>query len=118
MDTGLRSTSPRGEYIVTVSSWEVRMSLSGRYSDAGGSQRTGENLLSFEDPNWSLNQARWTDDSTVVLSLRKYPGNHTPWAIDVTVNLAQAQNCGRRHRWRSGNSARWSGSLKRQLEWK
>ena len=49
---------------------------------------TGENLLSFEDPNWSLNEARWTDDSTVVLGLRKYPGNHTPGAIDVTINCA------------------------------
>lgn len=87
MDAGLRSTSPRGEYIVTVSSWEVRMSL---WIDTPTltNRTTGENLLSFNDPNWSLNEARWIDDSTVVLRLRKYPGNHSPGAIDVTINCA------------------------------
>jgi hypothetical protein len=51
-------------------------------------RRSGENLLSFEDPNWSLDSARWLDDSTVLLTLRKYPGNHEPGALEVTVDCA------------------------------
>ena len=87
MSTNVRSTSPRDRYIITVDSWEARMSL---WIDSPtlADRRTGDKVLSFEDPNWSLDAARWLDDSTVVLTLRKYPGNHTPGSIDVTVDCA------------------------------
>jgi hypothetical protein len=87
MSTNVRSTSPHDQYVITVDSWEARMSL-WIDSPALTERRTGENLLAFEDPNWSLDAARWLDDSTVVLTLRKYPGNHTPGSIDVTVDCA------------------------------
>jgi len=46
---------------------------------------TGERLLTFTDSHWSLDQATWTDDSHVVLVMRKYPGNHKP--VDVTAHV-------------------------------
>ena len=45
---------------------------------------TGELLLSFKDSHWSLDAARWVSDSTVELTLRKYPGNHLPAQVVAT----------------------------------
>lgn len=49
---------------------------------------TGQMLLSFKDTNWSLDAARWLSDSTVELTLRKYPGNHLPVNVTATIDCA------------------------------
>ena len=49
---------------------------------------TGETLLKFKDSNWSLDAARWLSDSIVELTLRKYPGNHLPVNVIVTLDCA------------------------------
>lgn len=51
--------------------------------------QTEQQVLSFSDPNWSLDQSRWIDDTTVELVMRKYPGNHKPSDVTVTVDLAK-----------------------------
>lgn len=49
---------------------------------------TGDVMLSFRDPNWSLDSAEWLSDSVVALKLRKYPGNHHPAELTATVDCA------------------------------
>jgi hypothetical protein len=50
---------------------------------------TGETLLAFKDSNWSLDAAHWLSDSTVKLTLRKFPGNHLPVNIIATLDCAR-----------------------------
>jgi hypothetical protein len=79
------SRSPGGRYSIAIAPWEVRMSLwieSPTLTDT----ETGEVLLSFRDPHWSLDSADWRSDSVVALELRKYPGNHTPVQVTATVD--------------------------------
>ena len=47
---------------------------------------TGKDVFRFKNPNWSLDSAEWLGHSTVVLSLRKYPGNHRPTSVAATVD--------------------------------
>jgi len=77
--------SPDGTYLFQIYPWEARMSLwieSPELIDT----RSGQSLLRFYDSNWSLDHAQWLDDSTVELSLRKYPGNHTPSSLEVVLD--------------------------------
>jgi hypothetical protein len=79
------SRSPSGRFEISVSAWEARMSHwieTPTISDSF----TGKEVLRFEDPNWSLDSAQWLSDSTVVLTLRKYPGNHHPTSLAATVD--------------------------------
>lgn len=43
-------------------------------------------VLAFNDPHWSLDAAAWLDDTTVQLTLRKYPGNRDPSQVTVVVD--------------------------------
>ena len=45
-------------------------------------------VLSFSSSNWSLDQSRWLDATTVELVMRKYPGNHKPADVTAVVNFA------------------------------
>lgn len=47
---------------------------------------TGEALLAFADPHWSLDEADWVSEHVVHLWLRKYPGSHTPTGVLVTLD--------------------------------
>jgi hypothetical protein len=47
----------------------------------------GSVVLSFTDTFWSADAAAWNGDR-VTLTLRKYPGNHTPSDIQATVDCA------------------------------
>ena len=79
--------SPTGRYAITIAAWEVRMSLwieSPTLTDT----QSGEVLVSFRDPHWSLDSAVWRSESEVVLELRKYPGNHTPVQVTAIVDCA------------------------------
>jgi hypothetical protein len=44
-------------------------------------------VLSFTDTFWSADAAAWNGDR-VTLTLRKYPGNHTPGDIQATIDCA------------------------------
>ena len=81
------STSPTGRYAIAIAPWEVRMSLWIEVPTLTDTE-TGEVLVSFRDPHWSLDSAMWRSDSVVVLELRKYPGNHTPVQVRATVDCA------------------------------
>ena len=50
---------------------------------------SGQVLLTFHDANWSLDSARWLDDCIVMLTLRKYPGDHLPAALEAKVDCVR-----------------------------
>lgn len=77
--------SPSGRYTIHIDAWEARMSHWIETPELIDTQ-SNTRLLAFSDSNWSLNKAVWQNDSVVRLSLRKYPGNHTPAAFEVTVD--------------------------------
>jgi hypothetical protein len=77
--------SPSGRYLIALDVWGPRMSLEIRKPTLSDRQ-TGEVLLQFESSNWSLDEWQWTDDTTVRLTLRKYPGNHAPGDLAVTLD--------------------------------
>jgi hypothetical protein len=77
--------SPSGRFGISISAWEVRMSLwieTPMLSDRSSGQR----LLVFKDSHWSLNSAEWLSESVVVMKLRKYPGNHIPPEVVTTID--------------------------------
>ncbi|HEY4375114.1 MAG TPA: hypothetical protein VGN52_24545 [Burkholderiales bacterium] len=82
-----KSTSPDGRYAIHVEIFEMRMSHwveSPILSDA----QSGEVLLRFANSLWSLNTTQWQDDAVVRLSLRKYPGDHTPSSFEAVIDCA------------------------------
>ena len=79
------SQSPSGRFEITISAWEARMSL-WIETPTLLDRHSNEAILVFQDPNWSLDSATWTSDATVVLTLRKYPGNHRPTSLVATVD--------------------------------
>ena len=48
---------------------------------------TAEVLLKL-DRGWSMDESAWVSDSVVELTLRKYPGNHSPADVVATVDCA------------------------------
>jgi hypothetical protein len=81
----VKSNSPDGQFQVRVEAWEARMSLwveSPEICNAG----TGETLLQFVSEMWSLDKANWKTNELVELTMRKYPGNHTPAQLTVVVD--------------------------------
>ncbi|WP_395143623.1 hypothetical protein [Armatimonas sp.] len=84
MALDFRYPSPDDRYGFRISSWEARMSHwieSAELIEVS----TEEHVFSFSDTNWSLDNAVWDSPSVVRLTVRKYPGNHTP--PDFTVVL-------------------------------
>jgi hypothetical protein len=47
-------------------------------------RRDGEVLVEIRDTMWSVDEAVWHGD-TIVMTMRKYPGNHRP--VDLTVRV-------------------------------
>jgi hypothetical protein len=43
-------------------------------------------LLTFESELWSLDHSDWQSESVVKLRLRKFPGNHEPAQVGVSVD--------------------------------
>jgi hypothetical protein len=88
--------SPDGRFHIWISSSEVRMSHWVERPTLTDTQ-TRQNILYFQDSNWSLDQAVWLDDHTVQLVMRKYPGNHQPVDVTATVDcLARTAKVGDR----------------------
>jgi hypothetical protein len=48
---------------------------------------TGEALFA-PARGWSLDESKWIGDAVVSLTLRKYPGNHRPGDLVVTIDCA------------------------------
>lgn len=51
-------------------------------------RQTGETLLAFADTRWSVDERGWLDESVVSFHMRKYPGNHEPGELAVTLDCA------------------------------
>lgn len=49
---------------------------------------SGRPLIACQDPNWSLDEAVWHGPSVVKLSVRKYPGDHTPSQYEIEADCA------------------------------
>jgi len=81
----VKSTSPDGRFQVRVEAWEARNSLWVE-SPAIYNAKTEEVLLQFQSEMWSLDRADWKANQVVDLTLRKYPGNHTPAQLIATVD--------------------------------
>lgn len=78
------SISPTGSYEIRVESWEARMSLWVQTPEIVDLQSQAI-ILAFRDDRWSLEKSEWIDNTTVRLMLRKYPGNHIPSEIAITI---------------------------------
>jgi hypothetical protein len=78
--------SPDGQYQITLAEREAGNShwvLTPTLRDT----RSGETLLELSS-RWSLDETHWRSESSVTLILRKYPGNHTPPDVTLTVDCA------------------------------
>ena len=81
----LRSTSPDGRYIVRVYPEEMRMSLWVETPELFDTA-TRQTLFRPPDSAWSLGAVAWQSESVVTMTLRRYPGAHTP--IEATFDCA------------------------------
>ena len=48
-------------------------------------RQSGERLLTF-DTRWSVDEREWLGDSVARFHMRKYPGNHDPGELVVTLD--------------------------------
>lgn len=86
MSYEVQSISPTGRFEVRICAWEARNALWVQ-NPVVVDATTGEARLRFESNLWSLDKSAWQSHSTVLLRLRKYPGNHPPTSLDVIVDL-------------------------------
>jgi hypothetical protein len=83
----IRSTSPDGRFQVRVAMWEARASLWVETPEIWDTL-TGTLVLRFGNENWSLDHCHWQTGSLAQLTLRKFPGNHTPSQVLAIVDCA------------------------------
>ena len=79
--------SPTGRYEVTFYDREV-FNTHWVQTPTLVDRQSGETLFGFTDTRWSVDEREWLDDSVVRFHLRKYPGNHQPGEIIVTLDCA------------------------------
>ncbi len=81
----VRSASPNGRYIVRVYPQEMRMS---HWVETPELFDTATQQVLFRpvDSAWSLGAVTWQSESVVAMTLRRYPGAHTP--IEATFDCA------------------------------
>lgn len=77
--------SPSGRFQVYVEPWEAKMS---HWVECPYLEEVSSGRVLFRFPNhlWTLDSAKWLDETTVQLGLRKYPGGHSPPALWVTID--------------------------------
>lgn len=51
---------------------------------------SGKSLWRLSDSNWSLDSAQWLSQTTVQVSLRKYPGNYNPSSLQAVIDLVNS----------------------------
>lgn len=85
METERKYLSPDGRYGFDISPWEARMS---HWIECGTlvEAATGRHVFGFTDSNWSLDRAEWLGPERVALTVRKYPGNHTPANFTIVLD--------------------------------
>jgi len=81
----IMSVSPEKNFEVRTEVWETRNSL-WVYSPSIWDAKHSDYIFSFEDENWSVDTSVWKDDATVILCLRKFPGNHRPDSLMVEID--------------------------------
>lgn len=84
----VKSTSVDGRFQIRTDVWEARASLWVE-SPAIFSTEAEAPLLQFLSELWSLDRAEWSSNEIVELTMRKYPGNHKPSQIAVTINCKE-----------------------------
>jgi len=84
----IEATSPSGRFHIALSEREV-FNTCWVCSPTLSDRETGAALFQFNDDNWSLDQARWLDDARVSMTVRKYPGNHRPANLTVTIDCVR-----------------------------
>lgn len=103
-DNAIYSTSPSGRYEISRYSHEA-FNTCWVDTPTVTDKQTGEVVLTFTDTMWSLDEAKWQGDSAVVFEMRKYPGNHEPRGLVITLD------CDARQARIGGNEAVSFGSL-------
>jgi hypothetical protein len=79
--------SPDGKFRITIEMYEAFNShwvLLPTIEDVA----TTEVLLKL-DRGWSMDDSKWVGDDVVELTLRKYPGNHSPAEVVATIDCAR-----------------------------
>lgn len=89
-DTAVFSTSPSGRYEISRYSHEA-FNTCWVDTPTVTDKQTGETVLTFTDTMWSVDEARWQSDSVVIFEMRKYPGNHEPGGLIVTLDCDARQ---------------------------
>jgi hypothetical protein len=79
--------SPTGRYEVTFYEHEV-FNTHWVQTPSIVDRQTGEILLTFQNTHWSLDERSWLGESQACFHVRKYPGNHQPGEIVVTLDCA------------------------------
>lgn len=79
------STSSTERFQVRADVWEARNSL-WVYSPSIWDAQRNCSVFSFEDESWSVDTSVWLNETTVRLSLRKFPGNHRPAQLSVEID--------------------------------
>jgi hypothetical protein len=87
MDAELKSSSADGRYQVRIVAWEA---FNSQWVESPSiiDTATGNNLLHVTCNLWSLDRSVWLSPTRVQLTLRKYPGNHRPVQIMVTIDCS------------------------------
>jgi hypothetical protein len=87
MDAELKSSSADGRYQVRIVAWEA---FNSHWVESPSiiDTATGANLLHVTCNLWSLDRSVWLSPTRVQLTLRKYPGNHRPGQIMVTIDCS------------------------------
>lgn len=89
-ETAIFSISPSGRYEISRHSHEA-FNTCWVDTPTVTDKQTGEVVLTFTDTMWSLDEAKWQDDSIVVFDMRKYPGNHEPRGLIITLDCDARQ---------------------------
>jgi hypothetical protein len=89
-DIAIFSTSPSGRYEISRYSHEA-FNTCWVDTPTVTDKQTGETVLAFTNTNWSLDDAKWQGGSVVVCEMRKYPGNHEPRGLVITLECDSRQ---------------------------
>jgi hypothetical protein len=84
-DIETNSVSPGGQYSLLIAAREMRMS---HWLEMPKLVSTHDQQTIFDlwDSWWSLDDITWDTAATCSLTLRRYPGNHTPSYVIVHVD--------------------------------
>ena len=82
MSDEFKYPSPDGRYGFLIEPWEARASLWVEHPTLVN-RTANQILLKFKDDRWSLDSAAWRSDVVVVMTLRKFPGDHRPPSFNL-----------------------------------